>query len=42
LWSPPHQRLVKATGPASFPSEMTEALLVLREMHQEIARRVPL
>jgi NAD(P)-dependent dehydrogenase (short-subunit alcohol dehydrogenase family) len=42
LWSPPHQRLVKATGPASFPSEMTEAFLVLREMHQEIARRVPL
>ena len=42
LWSPPHQRLVKAIGPASCPSEMTEAFLVLREMRQEIARRVPL
>ena len=35
----PHQRLVKAIGPASFPSEMTEAFLVLREMRREIARR---
>ncbi len=36
---PPHQRLVRAIGPASFPSEMTEAFLVLREMRREIARR---
>ncbi|MCC2629298.1 MAG: hypothetical protein K0S14_2948, partial [Thermomicrobiales bacterium] len=25
---PPHQRLVKATGPASFSSEMTEGFPV--------------
>lgn len=42
LWSPPHQHLIKATSPASFSSEMAEAFLVLREMHHEIARRVPL